>query len=1251
MEEWRRSSTLDGRGGRGGGLGGLSGSVGVKGGGGVVSLRGRSAREDGARATAEEARRLRQRRATERKERAMAMRIQKAWRGLRAKIHVAKKLREESRDRRASGQSLDVEDIGRAYFYLLSPLMPLPASESEDAWEATEAARLLAASVGDGRHGGGDTLMQVESLNRNGHDGHHIDEAMYTAQFAVRGAMLLRVCTRIFSRYGRVLAAAHASGEDTQIATTTATSAPAAAETRRAQEQAILRALIAVRSLTDASIVPQGKLTVAKMLQTPVRNPRQAGSRLGCELLQVICDALGLYVVSHPSAQLDAGNVSPARKAALQTAALLASRCVLSECKHEPHATAMRPDALVVGACATVFGVPFAFSRWKALSQLGSQFLSSSFQAMATCEDSTLRDTVSKTEERGGNCGTGPSLASSSGSGERGVEHGTSGGVYLLGNVAQSAKEYFESVKKEIDAGEDAGDKHNTYNDNGGGRGSEKDEEEFKDSDSVMEDVDVSHARLERMRCDALHVICCVTRLLALLPTTHSSSTATTIQSILGSAQAPVLDQMRSLYDGTMLDVFVEAALARGDTIQTPPRHASMTTTRTSDDDYDMRLGDLTYFLLSMQPREDARSAALTALAFRTNFVRLAWKRVESRLSELKHSPNSTRTLPLVISFCEVFAYELIVVDDEDMYEIGRPLSLGETANVVALLKPLVSRLMKEGVSAKPSSSSSSITATAATSSSVRVPLWAQSNAAIARDDNCVSPEHYRTIWDDDDYLVGTACIAMSRLLSRLYDRNSRRRFIPAEGFVSDVGDSRFVAEAAESISQMEDDGSLATNDRSAAMKIGMRSGSSRPDTRIVLEVAPFIVSFPQRVRILRSLIRSDRERVIANSSFDPITGAMLRYHRTEATIRRTHVVEDGWRGLGGLTTTELKRSIRINFVNEFGLPEAGVDGGGLFKDFLDCFIIAAFNPDCGLFQETPDHLLYPNPASASVVGPDHLRQFEFLGRMVGKAIYEGILLELPFAGFFLTKLRRRTPGLHDLVTLDPELARSLRFFRRYDGDFDDLSVFFAIDDDVELVPNGRNIPVTKENVLQYTHLVANHRLNTCIRSQTAAFLMGFQELVRPSWLAMFNESELQVLLSGYEDTITVDGTSTIIDMGDLLLNVGFSAGYDAQHPTILMLWEVIANFTPQEQRDFLKFVTACSRVPLLGFGALEPKLQIQRSGIPGIHAPDADADISRLPTSATCMNLLKLPPYKDLETLRSKLKYSMQSASGFDLA
>lgn len=42
---------------------------------------------------------------------------------------------------------------------------------------------------------------------------------------------------------------------------------------------------------------------------------------------------------------------------------------------------------------------------------------------------------------------------------------------------------------------------------------------------------------------------------------------------------------------------------------------------------------------------------------------------------------------------------------------------------------------------------------------------------------------------------------------------------------------------------------------------------------------------------------------------------------------------------------------IRITFINEFGVEEAGIDGGGIFKDFMESVTRAAFDVQYGLFK------------------------------------------------------------------------------------------------------------------------------------------------------------------------------------------------------------------------------------------------------------------------------------------------------------
>ncbi|OVA16714.1 HECT [Macleaya cordata] len=44
------------------------------------------------------------------------------------------------------------------------------------------------------------------------------------------------------------------------------------------------------------------------------------------------------------------------------------------------------------------------------------------------------------------------------------------------------------------------------------------------------------------------------------------------------------------------------------------------------------------------------------------------------------------------------------------------------------------------------------------------------------------------------------------------------------------------------------------------------------------------------------------------------------------------------------LTFGDCFQKIRVTFVNEFGVEEAGIDGGGIFKDFMENITRAAFD-------------------------------------------------------------------------------------------------------------------------------------------------------------------------------------------------------------------------------------------------------------------------------------------------------------------
>jgi ubiquitin-protein ligase E3 C len=355
-------------------------------------------------------------------------------------------------------------------------------------------------------------------------------------------------------------------------------------------------------------------------------------------------------------------------------------------------------------------------------------------------------------------------------------------------------------------------------------------------------------------------------------------------------------------------------------------------------------------------------------------------------------------------------------------------------------------------------------------------------------------------------------------------------------------------------------------------------------------------------------------------------------------TIRREFVVEDGFAGLNHLGP-KLKKTVQIQFINVDGLEEAGIDGGGVFKEFLNTLVKAAFDPQYGLFNATSQRELYPNP-NAHLASTNHISMFEFLGRVCGKAMREGILVELPLCSFFLSKILGKPNYVNDLPSLDQELYKNLMVLKYYTGNVEeDLSLNFSVAEDHfgqtvvrDLIRGGRDVPVTNDNRIRYIYLVADWKLNKQISAASAAFMRGLQDLIRPEWLRMFNQEELQRIISG---------STADLDLLDLQRNTVYSGGYFAEHPTVLCFWAAVCEFDEEQKRALLLFVTSCSRAPLLGFQHLHPKFCIHKSG----------DDETRLASASTCMNLLKLPPYKDPAQARDKLIYAINSGAGFELS
>lgn len=303
---------------------------------------------------------------------------------------------------------------------------------------------------------------------------------------------------------------------------------------------------------------------------------------------------------------------------------------------------------------------------------------------------------------------------------------------------------------------------------------------------------------------------------------------------------------------------------------------------------------------------------------------------------------------------------------------------------------------------------------------------------------------------------------------------------------------------------------------------------------------------------------------------------------------------------------------------------------------FLNRLCKIAFSSEYGLFKSTPDHYIFPSPAS-ELAHDNHLTLFEFLGKIVGKAIYEHILIDVPFAQFFISKLLGRKNFFNDLPSLDPQLYKNLLFLKNYQGNFEDLSLNFTVVNDeydqqqeVEIIANGKNVEVNKDNKFNYIFRVAHYRLNLQIMQQSKAFLKGFNQLIPMSWLQMFNEKELALIIYGSDLDLNVD---------DMEANTAYAGGYANSSLVIRDFWSVVREMTPEQKRKLLKFITSSQRPPLLGFKDFNPPITIRKTD-----------EVHKLPSASTCINLLKLPAYKNKQILKQMLITAIENCTTFEL-
>ena len=412
----------------------------------------------------------------------------------------------------------------------------------------------------------------------------------------------------------------------------------------------------------------------------------------------------------------------------------------------------------------------------------------------------------------------------------------------------------------------------------------------------------------------------------------------------------------------------------------------------------------------------------------------------------------------------------------------------------------------------------------------------------------------------------------------------------------------------------------------------GERRDDAPPEFAAAADAQEREARFRARRRALRDAIRDVPER-----GAEPLR------------VRRDRLVADSLAALLRAPASALRRRLRVEFVGE-----AGVDAGGLARDWCLALSRALADPGAGLFARTARGELELVAAPAGAADAKRADAFRAVGQLVAAAVAAQLCLDLPLAAPVLDALRgvgddgeggaddaALAAALADVDAVDAPFARSLRWILGADLGADGGALgerYFTATApggaEVELRAGGARERVHDGNKRTYALLVARWRARGACAMELDALLRGAAEAgLAPGALAAFSGGEVRTLICGRGGGVDVD---------ELRAHAQYTedarTGFGHDHVVALWFWQAMADLGAAGVARVLAFATGSDRIPVDGF---RPPLTLTHD------AARADA----LPVAHTCFNQIILSRASSYAAAARQLRCAVDNCASFELS
>ena len=341
--------------------------------------------------------------------------------------------------------------------------------------------------------------------------------------------------------------------------------------------------------------------------------------------------------------------------------------------------------------------------------------------------------------------------------------------------------------------------------------------------------------------------------------------------------------------------------------------------------------------------------------------------------------------------------------------------------------------------------------------------------------------------------------------------------------------------------------------------------------------------------------------------------------------INRDKLIESS---IEELSKVNLYREIKVKFKGE----EEG-DAGGIMREWLTSLFKEFQKPENKLFTkaDTKDYSI--KVYNDKNFNKNKLKIFEFIGKIFVLALLNDLTINSCFNIYIYKIILDEPVELEDLIFIDSEIYHSIKKLQSLEN-FSNLELYFAENEkdekgnvnSVNLILDGANIPVTKENMSYYFQKKIEYIMNKD-RPYINHIKKSIFSYIPESLIKIFTANELELMLNG----------TPFIDVSDWIENTEYE-GYSPSDEIIINFWDIVRELPQEKLSRLLQFSTGSTRVPVGGFKSL----QSNRGNIApfSIYRLEYEKGKRNYIKARTCFNRINLPNFPDKEKLLEAINF-----------